>query len=99
MRSTLQRADTRAELDAALAGLQRVAFVPTMGALHSGHVALIQRAREEVGADGAVVVSIFVNPTQFGPGEDLDRYPRTLDADLEACAAAGADVVFTPSVE
>jgi pantoate--beta-alanine ligase len=70
-----------------------------MGALHDGHVSLIRRARDEVGADGAVAVSIFVNPTQFGPGEDLDRYPRTLDADLEACAAAGVDVVFTPSVE
>jgi pantoate--beta-alanine ligase len=70
-----------------------------MGALHEGHVALVRRAREEVGADGAVVVSIFVNPTQFGPGEDLDRYPRTLEEDLAACAAAGVDVVFTPSVE
>ena len=70
-----------------------------MGALHEGHATLIQRARDEVCADGAVVVSVFVNPTQFAPGEDLDRYPRTLAADLEACAAAGADVVFTPSVE
>jgi pantoate--beta-alanine ligase len=97
--STLVRAGTRADLRGALASPGgRVAFVPTMGALHAGHVSLIERARAEVGADGAVVVSIFVNPTQFAPGEDLDRYPRTLDADLEACAAAGADVVFTPSV-
>ena len=96
---TLVRAGTRAELRGALASSERVGFVPTMGALHAGHVALIHRARAEVGAGGAVVVSVFVNPTQFAPGEDLDRYPRTLEADLEACAAAGADVVFTPSVE
>lgn len=106
MSSTLLRADTRDELDRALAAApgepapsRSVAFVPTMGALHDGHVALMRRARAEVGSDGAVVASIFVNPTQFGPGEDLDRYPRTLDADLEACATAGVDVVFTPSVE
>jgi len=104
--TTLLRADTRAELQAALgtqtggrAASRPVAFVPTMGALHAGHVSLVRRAREEVGADGAVVVSVFVNPTQFGPGEDLDRYPRTLEEDLEACAAAGVDVVFTPSVD
>ena len=101
MTSTLVRADTRAELHCALGERPdaRVGFVPTMGALHDGHLSLIRRAREEVGPDGALVVSVFVNPTQFGPGEDLDRYPRTLDADLEACAAAGVDVVFTPSVE
>lgn len=96
------RADTREELHRALTDRSaggRVAFVPTMGALHDGHVALMRRARAEVGSDGAVVASVFVNPTQFGPGEDLDRYPRTLDADLEACATAGVDVVFTPSVE
>jgi len=103
--TTLVRADTRAELHRALADASgdraqsRSAFVPTMGALHAGHVSLMERARAEVGPDGAVVVSVFVNPTQFGPGEDLDRYPRTLDADLEACAGAGVDVVFTPSVE
>lgn len=102
MRSTLLRADTRVELHRALADRTaggRLAFVPTMGALHDGHVSLMRRARAEVGSDGAVVASVFVNPTQFGPGEDLDRYPRTLDADLEACATAGVDVVFTPSVE
>jgi pantoate--beta-alanine ligase len=100
--TTLQRVDTRADLQRALAARgagARLGFVPTMGALHDGHLALVRRAREEVGSGGTVVVSVFVNPTQFGPGEDLDRYPRTLDADLEACASAGVDVVFTPSVE
>ncbi|MCW2754390.1 MAG: pantoate--beta-alanine ligase [Marmoricola sp.] len=101
MRSTLARADSRADLRSALAerSTGRVAFVPTMGALHDGHLALIERARDEVGPEGAVVVSIFVNPLQFAPGEDLDRYPRTLAADLEACAVAGADIVFTPGVD
>lgn len=99
MTSTLVRAGTRGELRDALGAFSgRVAFVPTMGALHEGHSALVHRARAEVGAEGAVVVSIFVNPTQFAPGEDLDRYPRTLEADLAACAEAGADVVFTPAV-
>ena len=77
------------------AGL-RVGLVPTMGALHEGHVRLIERCRAEA---GFVVVSIFVNPTQFGPAEDLARYPRTLDDDLEKCARAGADLVFTPTEE
>jgi pantoate--beta-alanine ligase len=98
--STLVRADTRADLRGCLASFSgKVVLVPTMGALHAGHEALVRRARDEAGAEGAVVVSIFVNPTQFAPGEDLDRYPRTLESDLEACAAAGADVVFTPDVE
>jgi pantoate--beta-alanine ligase len=76
-------------------------LVPTMGALHEGHATLVRLARGRVdcGADGGtVVVSIFVNPLQFGAGEDLDRYPRTFDADLEVCAREGADVVFAPTV-
>jgi pantoate--beta-alanine ligase len=73
-----------------------VALVPTMGALHEGHRTLV-RAAKELG--GSVVVSVFVNPTQFGPGEDFERYPRTWDADLAALAEEGADVVFHPPVE
>ncbi|MEP7106263.1 MAG: pantoate--beta-alanine ligase [Chloroflexota bacterium] len=73
-----------------------VALVPTMGALHDGHAALLRLARERAGR-GAVVASIFVNPLQFAPGEDLDRYPRTLDVDLEICAREGVDVVFAPA--
>ena len=72
-----------------------IGCVPTMGALHAGHVSLVQRARSE---NEFVVATIFVNPTQFGPTEDFSRYPRTLDADLEFCRAAGADLVFTPQV-
>jgi len=96
-------ASTRAELASALAGTRsaggRVALVPTMGALHAGHASLIDTARRSVGPDDAVVVSIFVNPLQFGPGEDLDRYPRTLDADVELCARHGAGLVFAPSAD
>jgi pantoate--beta-alanine ligase len=70
-----------------------------MGALHDGHASLMARARAEVGDEGLVVVSVFVNPLQFGPGEDLDRYPRTLDADVAVCAGQGVDVVFAPSAD
>jgi pantoate--beta-alanine ligase len=68
--------------------------VPTMGALHAGHRALLRYAR---GLGGAVVASIFVNPLQFGPTEDLDRYPKTFDADLQACAEEGVSLVFAPT--
>jgi pantoate--beta-alanine ligase len=73
-----------------------VAFVPTMGALHAGHVALIERAQQ---FGESVVVSIFVNPTQFAPHEDLDRYPRPIADDLARCEAAGVAAVFNPTVE
>jgi pantoate--beta-alanine ligase len=72
----------------------RIGLVPTMGALHEGHLALIRRARREC---RRVIVSIYVNPTQFGPKEDLARYPRPRRADLAACRAAGADLVFAPA--
>lgn len=89
---------TRDELaDALLAGAgEDSAVVMTMGALHAGHVALVRRARELVGVDGLVTVTIFVNPLQFGPGEDFEKYPRTFDADLEVCRAEGVDIVFAP---
>ncbi len=74
---------------------RRIGFVPTMGALHEGHRSLIRAAR--AGCDH-VVVSVFVNPTQFGPNEDFERYPRPLEADLAACEAEGADCVFMPPV-
>ncbi|MEW1656990.1 MULTISPECIES: pantoate--beta-alanine ligase [unclassified Streptomyces] len=75
------------------------AVVMTMGALHDGHAALVRAARERVGPHGQVVVTVFVNPLQFGAGEDLDRYPRTLDEDVVLAARAGADAVFAPSVD
>jgi pantoate--beta-alanine ligase len=89
---------TIAEVRAAVADARNrgrtVGFVPTMGALHEGHAALVRAARA---AGGFVVVSVFVNPTQFGPTEDFARYPRTLDADRALCHEAGADLVFAPS--
>jgi pantoate--beta-alanine ligase len=85
-----------AEARAALAGLPRpLGFVPTMGALHEGHLTLVRTARA---ACAAVVASIFVNPTQFGPGEDYERYPRDEARDLGLLEAAGTDVAFVPSV-
>jgi pantoate--beta-alanine ligase len=99
---TVRLATTREELAGLLAearsGGERVGLVPTMGALHEGHASLVRAARERVGA-GPVVVSVFVNPLQFGAGEDLDRYPRTLEADLAVCRREGVDIVFAPSVE
>jgi pantoate--beta-alanine ligase len=88
---------TRAEFAALRAGLPSpVGLVPTMGALHAGHAALLHTARAEC---AGVVSTNFVNPMQFGPSEDLARYPRTLDADLAMCERAGVDVVWAPAVE
>ena len=78
-------------------GGTRIGFVPTMGYLHAGHLSLVAAARKRVGPAGKVVVSIYVNPTQFGPAEDLAKYPRDLKRDLKLCRAAGVDAVFTPT--
>jgi pantoate--beta-alanine ligase len=75
----------------------RIGFVPTMGCLHHGHLSLVREARRRVGKNGKVVVSIYVNPMQFAPTEDLAQYPRDLRGDLMRCRAAGVDAVFTPS--
>ena len=77
----------------------KVGFVPTMGYLHEGHLSLVRRARNVVGPRGKVVVSIYVNPTQFGPREDFSRYPRDLKRDVKLCRAAGVDVIFVPRDE
>lgn len=86
----------RKACDAARSAGRTVGFVPTMGAFHDGHVSLMRRARDE---RDAVVVSIFVNPLQFGPGEDLSRYPRDEERDLSMAGELGVDVVFAPTVE
>jgi pantoate--beta-alanine ligase len=87
-------AATRRESLRAKAAGKTVGFVPTMGALHAGHESLIAAARREC---GHVVVSLFVNPTQFGPAEDLGKYPRTFEADAEMCRRNGVDVLFAPT--
>lgn len=90
----MQIVNTAQALSQALASQNAIAFVPTMGNLHAGHIQLVELAKTK---DACVVVSIFVNPLQFGANEDLSNYPRTLDADLEKLKAAGANIVFTPS--
>ncbi len=92
---------TEAELRAwrRAAGAKRVVLVPTMGALHEGHVHLVRVARQLAGREGFVAVSIFVNPLQFGPKEDFSRYPRELEGDAAQCESAGCDMIFAPSVD
>lgn len=93
---TDQPEDVRREVQQARQRGELVGVVPTMGALHSGHMSLVQTARKEC---GFVVATIFVNPTQFGPNEDFDRYPRPLEDDLKQCRAAGVDLVFRPTIQ
>jgi len=88
--------DIREVVKSAKEAKKSVGFVPTMGFLHEGHLALIKKAKEE---NDLVIVSIFVNPTQFGPGEDLESYPRDIERDSELSKSAGADIIFHPTVE
>lgn len=88
--------EVRAAVDAARAQGKRIGLVPTMGALHAGHLRLMEACRIHA---GFVAVSIFVNPTQFGPAEDFHKYPRTLHEDSLACGTAGVDLIFAPDVE
>ncbi|MDP6542478.1 MAG: pantoate--beta-alanine ligase [Phycisphaerae bacterium] len=96
MKTVQTIAEVRRIVSDTRAGGATVGFVPTMGGLHEGHLSLIDAGRN---ACDFVVVSIFVNPTQFAPGEDLSTYPRNIEADLAACDARGADLVFVPTVE
>ena len=96
MEVTGDRHGFREACEAARSEGRTIGFVATMGSLHRGHLSLVARAREEC---GFVAVSIFVNPLQFGPAEDLDSYPRDLDRDLAECERAGADLVFSPTAD
>ena len=94
--------DVRSQLRKARKNGKHIALVPTMGALHPGHLSLVTAARESIDKNpegGFVVVSIFLNPTQFAPDEDLDTYPKTLENDLKLCEISGVDLVFAPSPE
>ena len=93
LRTVAAAADLRAAIAAARRAGRAIGFVPTMGALHAGHVSLIHAAKQR---NDFVVVSIYVNPTQFGPHEDFNKYPRPITADTDACQQAGADLLFTP---
>ena len=95
MKTMHTRAELSANLDPCRSRGERIALVPTMGALHEGHLALVRLAKQS--AD-RVVVSIFVNPTQFAPHEDFDRYPRTLESDAELLAKEGVDMIYAPSI-
>ena len=95
MKTTTAPSALSGDLHSLSKGGQRV-LIPTMGALHDGHLALIHEARALAGPDGCVIVSIFVNPTQFDRTEDLENYPRALESDLEKCREAGVDLVFAP---
>jgi pantoate--beta-alanine ligase len=96
MRTLASVEDVRKAINNWRMARERIAFVPTMGDLHQGHLALVRHA---LGSAPHVVVSIFVNPTQFGPGEDFDAYPRTLESDEEKLQSEGAELLFAPSVE
>ncbi|MDE0854027.1 MAG: pantoate--beta-alanine ligase, partial [Nevskia sp.] len=96
MRTVHRVNELHTELSEWRARRESIALVPTMGNLHAGHLSLVQRARQ---LGECVVVSVFVNPLQFGPNEDFQRYPRTLEADGELLRRAGADLLFAPAVE
>ncbi|OGW37493.1 MAG: pantoate--beta-alanine ligase [Nitrospirae bacterium GWD2_57_9] len=96
MKTITTIADTQSLAESFRREGKRIGFVPTMGFLHEGHLSLMRRARDE---NDIVVVSIFVNPTQFGPKEDLDRYPRDAEGDRNKCESTGADILFTPGVK
>lgn len=96
MKVVRTEAELRADLDESRHSGRSIGFVPTMGALHEGHLSLLRRAREDC---DAVVLSIFVNPLQFGPGEDLSAYPRTEAKDLNLADRVGVDLAFVPSVD